>query len=120
VANAAEARDWIKGLRVVDVISYNDGGFNVITAKFSETGSNLASVSCAPTASHLIASHWTSKQFTPAVQVWFSTLLSAQAQDMYVDILVDIANCNQGSVYDFYGSPNGLGVGLWGVRASKE
>ena len=53
------------------------------------------------------------------VQTWVSVLLSAQAQDLPVDLWVDMNECSSGSQWTHYGAPSGLGLRLMGVKIAK-
>ncbi len=113
------ANSWdIKGVSVEDVLVYRDNGYNVMTVDFSSE--SPANTGCTPTDEHKIASTWGSNPFGSLQQSMMSVLLSAQAQGLAVDLMVNTSNCSTGGQWDTYISPTGLGIELKGVRISSD
>ncbi|MFP1678699.1 hypothetical protein ACLD02_08365 [Alloalcanivorax sp. C16-2] len=111
-------RVWLdQDLMVEDVAVYTRYEKNVMTLKVSS--SEELNLGCPPTDTHHIFSFWTKADFNGAIRTQISTLLSAQAQQLPIRILVDIGNCNT-SGWDGYGAPLGLGVAFFGVRVVRE
>ncbi|MFP1678695.1 hypothetical protein ACLD02_08340 [Alloalcanivorax sp. C16-2] len=113
------ARQWaFQEIYVKDVLVYNQGGNNVVTVRMAGVPSDN-NVGCNPTDAHHIVSFWYDGSINTTVQTWVSVLLSAQAQDLPVDLWVDMNNCSSGSQWNHYGAPYGLGLRLMGVKIAK-
>ena len=116
IANAA--REWaFQGVYVKDVLVYNQDGNNIVTVQIE--GDVTWNTACAPTDTHHIVSYWNSGSLNPNMQTWVSMLLAAQAQDLPVNLWVDMNNCSNGNQWDAFGAPAGLGLQLNGVRVAK-
>ncbi|MEC8880129.1 MAG: hypothetical protein VYC49_08275 [Pseudomonadota bacterium] len=112
------ARDWaFQDVYVDDVLVYSMSGYNVVTVKMKDVGQ--INTGCAQTDQHHIVSYWTTGGLGSNVQTWVSLLLSAQAQKFPVNLLVEMNTCSTGAEWDAFGSPEGLGLKLFGVRVIK-
>lgn len=112
---ASAGRLWLhSSLKVDEVLVYNSNGYNMITVKV--TPPSVLETGCAPTDTHNIFSFWTQGGLNGAHQSWVSLLLSAQAQDLEVDLLVDTSNCNTSTTWTAFGNPLGLGAAFYGAR----
>lgn len=112
------ARDtWITEVMVESVASYNPYGINVITVKFSIPDGRTLNTSCGITNQNLIVSHTTSHDWSRAYQGHIAVLLSAQAQQIPVDLLIDPAICSSETYGRF---ANGVGALFVGVVANHQ
>lgn len=106
VANAA--REWaFQGVYVKDVSVYNYNNYNMVTVQIE--GDVNWNTGCAPTDVHHIVSY-RNNSVSSSMQTWVSMLLFAQAQDLPVNLWVDMNNCMSGSQWDVFGAPAGLGL----------
>jgi len=113
------ANTWaISNVKIVEVLIYNDHGYNVITVVF--TPQSPLDTGCLPTDTHNMASTYTQNNINSTSQTWISLLLAAQAQQFDVDLLVNLSNCSTQAVWDEFGSPTGLGASFHGVRAARD
>ncbi|NQY83865.1 MAG: hypothetical protein HRT34_03540 [Alcanivorax sp.] len=116
-SGAVAAKEWFSNLQVEQVLVYTDHGYNIVTAKFSND--HMLETNCTPTDTHNIVSYWTKNGISTTLQSWISVLLSAQAQQLPVDILVDVSNCNNSASWTAFDNPLGLGAAFYGVKASR-
>lgn len=104
-------RVWLyEGVYVEDVSAFADNGFMVLLVKMK---GHDTTGSCASANAGYIFSN-TSSNFSSNWQIMYSTILSAQAQGLPVDFLIDDTTCHTGSTYAGY--PNGMGMKFKGVR----
>ena len=116
VANAD--REWaFRDVHVEDVLVYNKDGYNVVTVLMRDDV--VSNTGCPPTDTHNIVSYWYKGYLNTTVQIWVSVLLSAQAQDLPVDLWVEMTDCGTSGGWVAFGAPSGLGLSLQGVRISK-
>jgi hypothetical protein len=120
-SQAQAAREWIfKGVMVKDVSTYHTGSENVLTVRF-DPSPQTASTGCVPTDAHNMVSFWTTGSLvSSSAAVWTSVFLSAQAQNLPVDIYVEANVCNTSARGDLYGEPKGFGMRLRGVRLAND
>lgn len=116
---ASAARMWLQSsIKIDDVLVYNHSGYNIITVKASPE--SLFETGCAATDTHGIFSFWTQSGLGGTYQSWLSLLLSAQAQELDVNLFVDTSICNTSATWNAFGNPLGLGVPFYGVRIAPE
>lgn len=95
VSQVQAARVWeIENNYIEEASIYQDTvsgtGYNVLLVKLK----NPISTGCALSDSSRTVTYWTPNEPAPAVSLWLSALLSAQAQGLKVDIRTENANCN--------------------------
>lgn len=123
-ANAEAARVWMfKNVIIKDVAVYNKAsgsgtGYQLVQVKFDSP--NPVSTDCQPTDAHSMVGYYTTGSINSNVQARLSVLLSAQAQGIPVDLLVEDNGCNEYQGWDAFGSPAGLGKLFYGVKASRK
>lgn len=109
------AKNWLyEDVLIDDVSVYSMGSYTVMQVKLKNFPTNT---NCAPANEHGLVYMNASQQFGANWQLQYSTFLSAQAQGLPVDVLVDDAICNTdaSTSYDF-GGARGLGLKFYGVR----
>lgn len=114
-AYAEAAQVWLEDLMVDDVSFFITpvDGYKIIQIRFE----SFPSTTCASANSHNVVYIPASSVFDANWQMVYSTFLSAQAQGLPVDVLINDAHCNMASGhYDFGSEPEGLGVRFYGVR----
>lgn len=115
-------RVWMfQGVIVKDVAVYNkksDSGTNYQLVQVKFDSSDLVDTGCAPTDQHKTVGFYASS-INSNVQARISVLLSAQAQGIPVDLLVEESDCNEYHRWDAFGAPAGLGKLFYGVKASQ-
>lgn len=105
---------------VKNVSTYHTGHENVLTVQI-DPSPQMISTGCIPTdAHHSVSFRTTSSLASSSAGVWTSVLLSAQAQNLPVDIYVDPNVCNKSPRGDLYGEPKGFGLKLHGVRLAND
>ncbi|WP_290519147.1 hypothetical protein [Alcanivorax sp.] len=121
--SAQADRVWMfKNVIIKDVAVYNKNSgsgtsYQLVQVKFeSPTPVNTG---CTPTDAHSIVGHYSTGSINSNVQARLSVLLSAQAQGIPVDLLVDENVCNEYQGWNAFGSPAGLGKIFYGVKASQ-
>lgn len=105
---------WVGSHRIKSVMVYNENNRNVITVRFKENA--VFDTGCAPTDQHGIVSFLYKSDLNNTHQGLLSVLLSAQAQSLPVNVLLDADDCNTSSVWGRFGNPAGLGLNLLGVE----
>ena len=109
---------WLQQeLLVEDVLVYSRDGYSVMSVQFSS--SEPLNSGCAPTDTHNMLSYWYKGDFNGAMRARISTLLSAQAQQLPIRVMVDFGTCNQIQGWDAFGAPLGLGAPFYGVRVMR-
>lgn len=121
--NAYAQKDWlINNAEIVSVGVFYDGTNSVLQLRFKASPSDVdgAALSCAPTwvdgsttSSDVMTTAWWSESHPNSrTQAQYSTALSAQAQDLPVDLYLDTSRCASSSAKP-YGN-------LWqGIRLSE-
>ncbi|MDF1780219.1 MAG: hypothetical protein P1U67_02875 [Alcanivoracaceae bacterium] len=101
-ATASAARDWmVFDAEIVDVAMYYDGNYHVKRVRFKSDNIDTR-VTCDPTetpdANNIrVASSWTSQPPSSTGMAMYSTLLSAQAQGLTVNLYMDSSLCSNGN-----------------------
>ena len=112
------ARVWLyENVYVEDVSTYTVGSNVIMQVKLKDYPNNTG---CAPADAHGVVYMNTTGDFNANWQLQYSTFLSAQAQGLPIDVLVDDAICNTSSGWYDFGSPAGLGFKFYGVRLDGE
>ena len=117
---ASAGRVWVDDVIIdeVGVFTEKSSGtyYQVIYVKSESL--KQSQVLCSPTQSHGIVSVMSTGDFSSVHQARYSTLLSAHAQGLKVDLLINDSDCSTSALYDKDGAPNGRGATLVGVVIS--
>ena len=116
-SNAVADRNvWIRNVTIEDVTAYNPPGYNAITVKFKiPDGQPSLNTNCIATDTYSVVSNWVQGAYSSAHQSHLSVLLSAQAQQFSVDILIDPDECSTAN-WGLYS--HSIGARFSGVRAT--
>jgi len=119
---ASAALEWkFKNVKIKEAAVYREvtsSGSSFFTLEITIEGHQQTG--CGPTDTHGVITKTTQNAFSSNWQMRYSTILSAQAQGLPVDILVNNSSCHTGSSWAAKGDPTGRGWELEGIRVRHD